>query len=337
MKNNKGITIIKFIIILFIIFTLITVVLAYFQEIQQKADIVYKAITKRIDISKEIAENEKLMGITDVKGEGITINILDGKDLIHQEDLIILIDELKNSGSQAISINDQRIINSTYIYCDGSVILIDGVKIGNPFTIKAIGNSETIYGALTRNKGYVETLKKAGIEIKIEKSDEIAIAKTNKNISSEYSLDSNKTERLYSSNKIVGKSAVIGKGLEIIIEETESKLTALSFLQIVNDLNSAGAKAISINGQRITNMTDMMDISGTYILINSNPIKAPYIIDVIGNQEKIENTLNYNNSYITKIKSKGNNVDIYRIKNIKIDEYVQKRDQNKMLADYLKM
>lgn len=337
MKNNKGITIIKFIIILFIIFTLITVVLAYFQEIQQKADIVYKAITKRIDISKEIAENEKLMGITDVKGEGITINILDGKDLIHQEDLIILIDELKNSGSQAISINDQRIINSTYIYCDGSVILIDGVKIGNPFTIKAIGNSETIYGALTRNKGYVETLKKAGIEIKIEKSDEIAIAKTNKNISSEYSLDSNKIERLYSSNKIVGKSAVIGKGLEIIIEETESKLTALSFLQIVNDLNSAGAKAISINGQRITNMTDMMDISGTYILINSNPIKAPYIIDVIGNQEKIENTLNYNNSYITKIKSKGNNVDIYRIKNIKIDEYVQKRDQNKMLSDYLKM
>ena len=337
MKNNKGITVIKFIIILFIIITLITVVLAYFQEIQQKTDIVYKAITKRIDISKEIAENEKLMGITDVKGEGITINILDGKDLIHQEDLIILIDELKNSGSQAISINDQRIINSTYIYCDGSVILIDGVKIGNPFTIKAIGNSETIYGALTRNKGYVETLKKAGIEIKIEKSDEIAIAKTNKNITSEYSLDSNKIERLYSSNKIVGKSSVIGEGLEIIIEETESKLTALSFLQIVNDLNSAGAKAISINGQRITNMTDMMDISGTYILINSNPIKAPYIIDVIGNQEKIENTLNYNNSYITKIKSKGNNVDIYRIKNIKIDEYVQKRDQNKMLSDYLKM
>ena len=337
MKNNKGITVIKFIIILFIIITLITVILAYFQEIQQKADIVYKAITKRIDISKEIAENEKLMGITDVKGEGITINILDGKDLIHQEDLIILIDELKNSGSQAISINDQRIINSTYIYCDGSVILIDGVKIGNPFTIKAIGNSETIYGALTRNKGYVETLEKAGIEIKIEKSDEIAIAKTNKNITSEYSLDSNKIERLYSSNKIVGKSSVIGEGLEIIIEETESKLTALSFLQIVNDLNSAGAKAISINGQRITNMTDMMDISGTYILINSNPIKAPYIIDVIGNQEKIENTLNYNNSYITKIKSKGNNVDIYRIKNIKIDEYVQKRDQNKMLSDYLKM
>lgn len=337
MKNNKGITVIKFTILVIVVITLGAVILTYFQGVSPKIDIAYKTITKKIDISKEIEENEKLMGVTDVKGEGITINILDGNDLIHQEDLIILIDELKNSGSQAISINDQRIINSTYIFCDGSVILIDGIKIGNPFTIKAIGNSETIYGALTRNKGYVETLEKSGIDIKIEKNKEITISKTNKDISSNYSSNANKIDRLYLSNKIVGKSDYKGKGLEIIIEENESKLTALSFLQIVNDLNSAGAEAISINGQRITNMTDMMDISGTYILINSCPIKAPYIIDVIGNQEKIESTLDYNNSYITKIKSKGNNVDIYRIRNVKIDGYVQKRDQNKMLIDYLKI
>ena len=194
MKSNKGITIIKLTVLIILIIMLVAIILTYFQGIPQKIDIAYKTVTKKIDISKEIEENEKLMGATDVKGEGITINILDGNDLIHQEDLIILIDELKNSGSQAISINDQRIINSTYIFCDGSVILIDGVKIGNPFTIKAIGNSETIYGALTRNKGYVETLEKAGIDIKIEKNDEITILKTNKDISSNYSVDANKIE-----------------------------------------------------------------------------------------------------------------------------------------------
>ena len=337
MKNNKGIARIKLITLIISIIVVILFISTYLPTITQKINIISKIATKKIDITKEIEENEKLMGITDVKGEGITINILDGKDLIHQEDIIILIDELKNSGSQAISVNEQRIINSTYIYCDGGVILIDGVKIGNPFTIKAIGNAQTIYGAITRNKGYIETLKKDGIEIEIQKSEEINISKTNKNISSNYSTEANKIEKLYSSNKIVGKSAVQGKGIEIIIEENSSKLTALSFLQIVNDLNSAGAEAISINGQRITNMTDMMDISETYILINSNPIKAPYIIDIIGNQEKIKNVLDYNNSYINKIKNKGNNVDIYKARNIKIDEYVQKRDQNKMLTNYLNM
>lgn len=124
--------------------------------------------------------------------------------------------------------------------------------------------------------------------------------------------------------------------MEILIEENKTKLTALSFLQIVNDLNSAGAKAIAINGQRIVNMTDMMDISEKYVLINSMPVEGPYVVDVIGNQNEIIKTLEYNNSYISKIKEKGNSIEINKILNLKIEKYQTKRDQNKMLVDYLK-
>lgn len=337
-EKNNGITVISFILI--IIVTILAIFIINSSKIIKKEsikiDIAYKTITNKINIEEEIKENEKIMGITDVTGEGIIINILDGKDLIHQEDLIILIDELKNSGSQAISINEQRITNSTYLYCDGAVILIDGIKIGNPFSIKAIGNKETIYGALTRNKGYIETLKKDGIEINIEKSDSIEIPKTNKKDILEYATNKNNIDKLYLSNQIIGKSSVIGKGVKITIEENKTKQTALSFLQIINDLNSAGAKAISINGQRITNMTDIMDISNTYVLINSISIKSPFIIEAIGNQNKIEEVLNYNNSFISKTKSKGNNVYIERINNMKIEKYTQKKDQNKMLINYLK-
>ena len=72
------------------------------------------------------------------------------------------------------------------MYCDGSVILIDGEKIGNPFTIKAIGNSEVIYGALNRNKGYISTLKKDGIEINMN-ADQIV---------NEYLREKNKNSEL---------------------------------------------------------------------------------------------------------------------------------------------
>lgn len=336
-KENKGITLIAliFIIVIILIITII-ISLRCFEKISTQINIAYKAITKQIDINEEIKKDEKIIGTTDVIGEGIIINILDGKDLIHQEDLIILIDELKNSGSQAISINEQRITNSTYLYCDGAVILIDGIKIGNPFNIKAIGNKETIYGAITRNKGYLETLKKDGIEIKVEKSDNVEIPKTNKENIINYSKNKNSINKLYLLDKLAGKTSISGKGIEIIIEENTTKLTALSFLQIVNDLNSAGAEAISINGQRITNMTDMMDISNTYVLINSIPIKGPFIIDVIGNQDKIEEVLNYSNSYITKIKDKGNEVYILSSNHIKIDKYTKKKDQDKMLVNYIK-
>ena len=108
-------------------------------------------------------------------------------------------------------------------------------------------------------------------------------------------------------------------------------------MQIINDLNSAGAKAISINGQRITNMTDVMDISSKYVLVNSIPISAPYKIKAVGNQEKIIEILNYSNSQINKILSKGNEVEIYNCSNLKIDKYTQKKDKNKMLIEYLKI
>lgn len=83
-------------------------------------------------------------------------------------------------------------------------------------------------------------------------------------------------------------------------------------------------------------MTDMMDISEKYVLINSMPVEGPYVVDVIGNQNEIIKTLEYNNSYISKIKEKGNSIEINKILNLKIEKYQTKRDQNKMLVDYLK-
>ena len=164
-RKNEGLTVIKLLIITIIILVCLALLNYYgvFIKISEKADILYKTITRQINIEEEIRENEKLIGTTDVEGQGITISILDGKDLIHQEDLIILIDELKNAGSQAISINEQRIATNTYLYCDGSVILIDGFKIGNPFIIKAIGDPSTLESTLLGNGGYIETLKKERI------------------------------------------------------------------------------------------------------------------------------------------------------------------------------
>ena len=309
MKRNIKINRLQLFVIILIIIVLETFIIINFStDINQNLNIFYKTISKKINLNKEISNNEILMGITNVTGEGIIINILDGSDLIHQEDLIILLDELKNAGSQAISINDIRITDQSYLYCDGSVILLDGEKIGNPFTIKAIGNIDTIYGALTRNN--LELLN--------------------------YAKNKTKIGKLKISNQLIGKSNIQGNGLEIVIHENGSKLTALSFLQIINDLRVGGAKAISINENRITNLTDIMDINNNYILVNNIPISEPYVIKVIGNQKDLEENLNYNNSYLNKIKNKENKVEIYENNRLIIKQYQQKRDKDKMNFEYLK-
>ena len=110
-EKNKGITLIKFIFIIVIILLVVFIIfsLTYFKNLCSKVDIAYKTITNQIDIEKQIEENEKLMGTTDVTGEGIIINILDGNDLIHQEDLVIILDDKKS-----ININMNDIYSSLY-------------------------------------------------------------------------------------------------------------------------------------------------------------------------------------------------------------------------------
>lgn len=289
------------------------------------------------NIEEQISNKEVLLGTTDVHGEGIIININDGNDLIHQEDIVILLDELKNAGAEAISVNEQRIVSNTYVYCDGSVILIDGVKIGNPFVIKAIGDSQTIYGAITRNKGYVATLIKDGIQVDVQKSEDLEISKTNKTIMQNVVNERNSVKKLKKIDKLIGNLSVSGSGVEITIDTSKtSDITAITLLQLINDLNSAGAEAISINDNRIVNMTDLMDINKEYILVDSNCVSSPYVIKATGNISKLRETMNLENSTISKLRRSGKNIEEKYKTYLKIDEYTVSRGQNKLLQKYIK-
>lgn len=145
------------------------------------------------EIQKELKTINSLMGTIDVKGKGIVITVADNSNvttetvgtfdnisnyLIHDKDLLMLVNELKNAGAEAISINNERIINTTSITCDGNVILINGNKISSPFEIKAIGSQEALLGAIKRPGGYLDQqLDGYGLVKKIEKQDNITIYK----------------------------------------------------------------------------------------------------------------------------------------------------------------
>lgn len=136
---------------------------------------------------EQLKTYNKLLGITDVTGPGITITVSDSNTeavsldlsslIIHDSDLRGLVNELANAGAEAISINNERIVNSTCITCAGNVIQINGNKVGSPFVIKAIGNQESLYGAITRAGGYTYALKARSIQVDAKKSNNIQITK----------------------------------------------------------------------------------------------------------------------------------------------------------------
>lgn len=132
-------------------------------------------------------------------------------------------------------------------------------------------------------------------------------------------------EELEQINMTLGKTDVEGEGIEITLRETEneeiSKISANDLLVIVNSLKLAGAEAISINDERIINMSDIVTINDTFIKVNGQRILAPYVIKAIGNQTYLESALLGNGGYLDELEKIGHNVSIQKINKIKINPY----------------
>lgn len=160
------------------------------EKAQENLENIRKEATKNNgeleEAENQIKQANKINGTTEVTGPGVIVTLTDGKSisntlnpsilLVHYLDIVSVVNELKNAGAEAISVNDQRIVNTTGIVCSGNIIDINGEKVGAPFKIKAIGLPEYLAN-ISRPGGYLERMKDEGVEVELEKSNHIAIPK----------------------------------------------------------------------------------------------------------------------------------------------------------------
>jgi uncharacterized protein YlxW (UPF0749 family) len=123
---------------------------------------------------------------TAMTGAGIQIEISDsvkpltkGENpniaIVHNEDLLKIINELRASGAEAIAINDQRLVELSEISCAGPTILVNKTRLAPPFVIRAIGDAKTMLAALQLRGGVVEYLQFYGIQVNISKIPDIQV------------------------------------------------------------------------------------------------------------------------------------------------------------------
>ena len=121
-----------------------------------------------------------LAGTTDVQGEGIIITLYDGNtsdSLVHDSDLLTVINELRVAGAEAICVNENRIITTSAIRCVGSVVQVNYQKVAAPFVIKAIGNAQYLESAMTIKNGVVDVLNGYGLKVTLTRESNIEIPK----------------------------------------------------------------------------------------------------------------------------------------------------------------
>jgi len=66
-------------------------------------------------------------------------------------------------------------------------------------------------------------------------------------------------------------------------------------------LNIGGAEAISINNERVVNITDVALVNNRIILVNGRRITGPYVIKAIGDKKYLESAITIRGGYIDEI------------------------------------
>jgi uncharacterized protein YlxW (UPF0749 family) len=155
-------------------------------SLREKLSNVRKNDQAMADLQDELLKSNMAAGLTALEGPGIILSVNDiprnlradedpNSLIVHDTDLQTLVNDLKSSGAEAISINDQRITAMSEIRCASTLILVNTRRVGPPFIIKATGNPDMLESGMNIKGGWLGIMKQWGYQIQMQKSEKVQI------------------------------------------------------------------------------------------------------------------------------------------------------------------
>lgn len=114
-----------------------------------------RGVTSVGQLQADLARVQAWSGLLPVSGPGVQISVSGPIPGSAVDDLI---DELRNAGAEAIEVGTVRVVPASVVAGGPGSISLENTILPNPFTISAIGDSETLTGSLTRAGGIVAQL-----------------------------------------------------------------------------------------------------------------------------------------------------------------------------------
>lgn len=144
------------------------------------------------NLNNEIVKLQILNGTVPVIGPGIIITI-DGSSPVIYTDLMKIINELWNSGAEAISVNNYRVTSRTYFYQsdENYQMTLNTNLLNPPYTIKALGNSQVLKAGIEIPGGIIDNLKLYGINPEINAAKDLSLSGIESMPSYSYALNAN--------------------------------------------------------------------------------------------------------------------------------------------------
>lgn len=127
---------------------------------------------------------------------------------------------------------------------------------------------------------------------------------------------------------IAGLEDVEGPGITVLVDDLKFSekvnyplISYSMLLEIVNELNAAGAEAISINGQRFISTTEIRQTGGIHININTVSYAPPFEFKAIGDPKTLEAALRLREGIVERLEASAVAVTITQEQLVKIAKY----------------
>ena len=120
-----------------------------------------------------------LAGTLPAVGPGIEVTVKDPGGKVGIDQMLNGIEELRDSGAEAIEINDAaRVVAQTALEDGDTGIVVDGKPLAPPYTLEVIGEPKTLTEALNFTGGFVADVEGplVGGEVTIEQKEELEVA-----------------------------------------------------------------------------------------------------------------------------------------------------------------
>ncbi len=136
-----------------------------------------------------------------------------------------------------------------------------------------------------------------------------------------------------------GLTSVSGSGVKVIMNDSSTKnggdsnaylVHAEDLLAVVNELNAAGAEAVSINGQRYVGKS-AINCAGSIVMVNGVRVAAPFELLAVGEADVMQAALYFPGGVVDNLAPWGIEVSVSKESMLTVPAYTQtalfKQDQ----------
>lgn len=116
-----------------------------------------------------------LAGTVPATGPGIVLTISDPQRKVDAPIVLDTIQELRDAGAEAIQVNDVRVVANTWFADADGGLSVSGTTVRPPYVIKAIGDANTLAGAMEIPGGVTATVRRVGGDTDVQIEDEVVI------------------------------------------------------------------------------------------------------------------------------------------------------------------